>query len=191
MANGNFDVNGSDDASKKLRRWMSDQRAEYKLQQTGQVSKMSDEKVQRLQGLGFDFSAADAKADQIASQPSRANYKPRKEWQDMYANLVAYKEANGTTAIDRKDKNDAELRIWINEQNVAYRNMKEGKTKKGIGLTDQKKQLMEDIGHEFVHYTFAERMEQLQAFKEENNGSIAVPVEHELLGKWATKMREK
>ena len=61
----------------------------------------------------------------------------------------------------------------------------------GLGLTDEKKRLLEEAGHEFVHYTFEERLEQLRQFKGENDGSVAVPVEHELLGKWASKMREK
>mmetsp|Transcript_31046 Transcript_31046/g.67180 ORF Transcript_31046/g.67180 Transcript_31046/m.67180 type:complete len:657 (+) Transcript_31046:577-2547(+) len=189
-ATDSFSVNGDDEASKKLRRWMSDQRAEYRLLQSGKQSKMSDVKIARLRELGFDFDAADKRADQL-SQKTRAGYKPRKEWQDMYAKLLEYKEQEGTTVIDRRDKENAELRAWVNEQNMAYRHMREGKLKKGLGLTEEKRRLLEEAGHEFVHYTFEERLEQLRQFKEENDGSVAVPVEHELLGKWASKMREK
>ena len=42
----------------KLRRWMSDQRAEYKLYQTGAKSSMTEEKIARLQRIGFDWDTA-------------------------------------------------------------------------------------------------------------------------------------
>lgn len=139
-ATGTFAVTGDDDASKKLRKWMSDQRAGYRLLQSGRESKMTDVKMARLRELGFDFDAADSRADMLASRASasagssasagRAGYKPRREWQDMYSKLLEYKEQKGTTIVDRRDKDNAELRAWINEQNMAYRHMKEGKVKK-------------------------------------------------------------
>jgi len=42
----------------KLRRWMADQRAEYKLYQRGQKSSMTEEKIARLQQIGFDWDTA-------------------------------------------------------------------------------------------------------------------------------------
>jgi len=211
-ATGHFIVTGEDDASRKLRRWIADQRAEYRAMQAGQPSKMSQEKIDRMTSFGFDFTglntnagtegtafptfAADGIVIATPAAPApaaRGNYKPRKEWQEMYARLLAYKDAHGTTVIPRDDKANEELRLWMNEQNMAYRHIKEGKVKSNsVGrLTDEKKRLMEEAGHEFLHYTFDERMQQLKKFKEDNGGSVAVPVDHALLGKWATKMREK
>ena len=42
----------------KLRRWMADQRAEYKLYQKGEKSSMTEEKIARLQRIGFDWDTA-------------------------------------------------------------------------------------------------------------------------------------
>ena len=42
----------------KLRRWMADQRAEYKLYQRGEKSSMTEEKIARLQRIGFDWDTA-------------------------------------------------------------------------------------------------------------------------------------
>ena len=210
---GNFLVTGEDDASRKLRRWISDQRTEYRALQAGETSKMTQEKIDRLTSIGFDFTGMNTNAgtegvafptfapdgsvitSPAAPAPSvRANYKPRKEWQDMYAKLLAYKEAHGTTIVPRDDKVNQELRLWMNEQNMAYRHLKEGRAMKSnsVGrLTDEKKRLLEEAGHEFVHYTFDERMQQLKKFKEDNDGSVSVPMDHALLGKWAAKMRDK
>ena len=206
-ATGTFAIDGEDEASRRLRRWIAEQKTEYRTMQSGQKTKMTQEKVDRLTGLGFDFGgtaqgttlAADgttvfpSPTSQAASAP-RGNYKPRKEWQEMYAKLLAYKEAHSTTIVPRDDKDNQELRLWMNEQNMGYRQMRECKVRPGasIGrLTDEKKRLLEEAGHEFVHYTFDERMQQLKKFKEDNAGSVAVPVDDALLGKWATKMREK
>jgi len=46
--------NGAD----KLRRWMADQRAEYKQYQLGQKSSMTEEKIARLQRIDFDWDTA-------------------------------------------------------------------------------------------------------------------------------------
>ena len=210
---GNFLVTGEDDASRKLRRWISDQRTEYRALQAGETSKMTQEKIDRLTSIGFDFTGMNTNAgtDGVAfptfapdgsviaspaapAPPVRSNYKPRKEWQEMYAKLLAYKEVHGTTIVPRDDKVNQELRLWMNEQNMAYRHLKEGRAIKSnsVGrLTDEKKRLLEEAGHEFVHYTFEERIQQLKKFKEDNDGSVAVPMDHALLGKWAAKMRDK
>ena len=210
---GNFLVTGEDDASRKLRRWISDQRTEYRALQAGDTSKMTQEKIDRLTSIGFDFTGMNTNAgtDGVAfptfapdgsviaspaapAPPVRSNYKPRKEWQEMYAKLLAYKEVHGTTIVPRDDKVNQELRLWMNEQNMAYRHLKEGRAIKSnsVGrLTDEKKRLLEEAGHEFVHYTFDERIQQLKKFKEDNDGSVAVPMDHALLGKWAAKMRDK
>jgi len=42
----------------KLRRWMSDQRTEYKQYQKGEKSGMTEEKIARLQQIGFDWDTA-------------------------------------------------------------------------------------------------------------------------------------
>ena len=42
----------------KLRRWMADQRHEYKLYQKGEKSGMTEEKIARLQRIGFDWDTA-------------------------------------------------------------------------------------------------------------------------------------
>ena len=42
----------------KLRRWMADQRSEYKAYQTGKKSSMTEEKIARLQSIDFDWDTA-------------------------------------------------------------------------------------------------------------------------------------
>jgi len=139
-ATGTFAVDGEDEASRRLRRWITEQKAEYRTMQSGQKSKMTQEKVDRLTGIGFQL-AADGMTTLASPTPRaasasvpRSHYKPRKEWQEMYAKLLAYKETHGTTIVPRDDKANQELRLWMNEHNMAYRQMREGKVRPGASI---------------------------------------------------------
>ena len=98
----------------KLGPWVQVQRAQYRLHREGKPSSLTQDKVDRLQALDFTW--------QIAPNRDEA-------WNDMYAQLVAYAQANGgRTNVPSHSKDHPKLGSWCKRQRKTYRNLRDGKS---------------------------------------------------------------
>jgi hypothetical protein len=73
--NGSWDIGTHDKENSKLRVWIADQQQEYRKLAEGHDSTMNQEKIQRLQSIGFTFSFV--------------------KWQNRLSQLQAYKQEHG------------------------------------------------------------------------------------------------
>ena len=98
----------------KLGPWVQVQRAQYRLHREGKPSTLTQDKVDRLQALDFTW--------QIAPNRDEA-------WNDMYAQLVAYAQANGgRTNVPSHSKDHPKLGSWCKRQRKTYRDLRDGKS---------------------------------------------------------------
>jgi hypothetical protein len=95
------------------------QRALYK------TGKLSAERIERLEGLGFGWD------------PSKA------AWEEGYSQLVAYKEANGDVLVPVIHETEDGFRLgsWVNNQRRAYNRGK---------LSTDRIERLEDLGFVWV-----------------------------------------
>jgi hypothetical protein len=97
---GHCDVPSRNIANPKLARWCNTQRMDMKNR------KLSNEKIERLEAIGFDFDQKETR------------------WQKMYQSLVEYKETNGDCNVPQGLSQNQALGAWCQNLRIA---MKKGK----------------------------------------------------------------
>jgi hypothetical protein len=179
---------------KSLGRWCSQLRQSYRtIKQGGSPhSKLSDDDIQRLERLGFEWSL-------------RA-YEERFFFNDRVKDLQAFKEEHGhcNVPISKSDKNIKyqALGRWCSKMRQSYKKIKQGGSPHSKLLSDANIQRLERMGFDFssrAHedkISFDDRMKDLQAFKEEH-GHCNVPksksdknTKYQSLGFWCSNIRQ-
>merc|ERR1712224_1155232 len=84
----------------QLGKWVRSQRTAYK------SNKLSEERVRLLDSVGFDWG--------------RCSH----SWDEMFQNLIAYKNQYNTVNVPRKYNQDRQLGTWVSSQRTAYKNGK-------------------------------------------------------------------
>jgi len=173
----------------KMTKWMKDQRYNYKLYQQGKPSSMTSDKIRRLRDVGFTLPQIECTAPLVkAETPSKEKRGIYKKWYDNRDYLKAYMDAHeGSWDISKDDKENAKLKSWLDNQQTEYKKFMNGQES---SMTQEKLQLLKDIGFEFTYIPFDERFEQLRAFKQEH-GHVDVPATHAELGKWMQSIRRQ
>ena len=110
---GSTCVPGRYEIDPQLGLWVDNQRKSTR--------KLSVDRRNLLNSIGFDWSARDAK------------------WTKMYERLVAYKDQYGSTCISKSYKADPKLATWVHAQRASY-------NKNSSHLTAEKKQQLNSIG---------------------------------------------
>ena len=90
----------------KLGTWVSTQRRQYKkFQQDPSTSSMTQERIERLQSIGFEWDPLSA------------------EWGTKFNELVAYKDTHGGSCnVPRGDyAENPQLGTWVNKQRTQYK----------------------------------------------------------------------
>ena len=144
----------------KLGKWCAHQRTAY------QNSKLPDDRIQKLEELGFAWNSLDA------------------AWEEMFTALKAYKQTYGNCNVTRGWKDNPQLAEWCQRQRNVYKNKKL--------LPDRLKRL-EDIGFAWdpLVANWEEMFAALVNFKQ-SHGDFKVPKkwdENPTLGDWCQKQR--
>ncbi|KAL7541910.1 hypothetical protein ACHAXR_011358, partial [Thalassiosira sp. AJA248-18] len=144
----------------KLGRWVHNQRRDAKL------GEMTDNRIARLQSIGFIFNLLEY------------------IWDEQFAALQRYKNEHGHCLVPAKYSEDPQLGNWVIKQRA---NAKAGT------LTDDRLKRLECIGFLFdvQDYIWDEQFAALQHYKNEH-GNCLVPrrySDHPKLGNWVNKQR--
>jgi len=95
--------------NKQLGAWVDKQRAHYRFLQEGKKSSMTDERIDKLEEIGFVWNT-DAEA-----------------WEANLTDLVKYEEEHGDCIVPRRYKPNKQLGNWVAMQRKQYRLRQEGK----------------------------------------------------------------
>ena len=108
-------------------------------------------------------------------------------WDEMYAELVEYKEKNGHCKVpDSYKANGKRVGKWVNNQRTQYKLFTEGKKS---SMTQGRINKLNSLKFVWVaKVTWEERFEELVEYKEKN-GHCKVPTGNAGLGMWVSNQR--
>ena len=169
---GNCNVSTLDGANKQLGEWVGKQRYYYRNHRDGKKSPISNERVAKLNEIGFEWDVNEA------------------AWEEKLAELVAYKEAYGDCNVPNRFKENEQLGKWVARHRTEYRLYQEGKKAK---ITRERIAKLNEIGFQWDvnEAAWEEKLAELVAYKEAY-GDCNVPnkfKENEQLGKWVARHR--
>jgi len=148
------------DKDRQLGDWVQTQRTAYK------SNKLSEERVRLLDSVGFDWG--------------RCSH----SWDEMFQNLIAYKNQYNTVNVPRKYNQDRQLGTWVSSQRTAYKNGK---------LSEERTERLNSIGFDWEpdKSEWMETYKRLVAYKEVHNNTN-VPIRYDRdpqLGRWISTQR--
>jgi len=172
----------------ELGNWIRKQRVEYKKHVEGKPSQITQERIDQLEAVGYDFHYTKQKREKV-------------QWQTKLALLRQYKyrERNGhCQAPQRYEFDGVKLGIWLANQKAEY-----GKHSRGEPscITQERIEQLEAVGVDF-HYTkqkkdeaqWQSKLELLREYREQN-GHCNVPKRYEIngvnLGRWIQTQRHE
>lgn len=178
----------------KLGPWVQIQRAQYRLLREGKPTNLTNDRVSRLESVGFTWQIL----------------KDRDEcWADMYAELVRYREVHGHTNVPSTSREYQKLGSWCKRQRATHRLLREGKPSpmktewvsklKGLGFDLDGSSSAAHGGRKRSPPTrdddenFAHRLGEVRQFVAEHNHCL-IPENYpanEALGKWAAQKRKQ
>ena len=113
----------------KLGIWVMDQRQCYRKNLKGRNSPMSQERIDQLNSVGFDWGAASI------------------GWEGHFEKLVQFKESHGHCRVPRNHSvDDVRLGMWVNNQRREYKNFMDGQYSL---MTEERIDALEYIGFEW------------------------------------------
>mmetsp|Transcript_34745 Transcript_34745/g.42491 ORF Transcript_34745/g.42491 Transcript_34745/m.42491 type:complete len:566 (+) Transcript_34745:52-1749(+) len=111
-----------------LYEWVHTQRTSFKRRMDGLQSAMTDERLARLEKLGFEWTRFDKHDASHITKP----------WMKRYEELDTYKRQNGNCNVPAVYNTNISLGIWVTTQRIEYMNMNMGRetnmNQKKIGL---------------------------------------------------------
>mmetsp|Transcript_26190 Transcript_26190/g.53347 ORF Transcript_26190/g.53347 Transcript_26190/m.53347 type:complete len:548 (-) Transcript_26190:377-2020(-) len=108
--------------------WVNKQRMEHKNREEGKQSSLNDDRLYRLQEIGFQW----------------AKRKGQASWDEKFNELVAYKEKHGNCHCPTKYKENTALGRWVSSQRAEYKKFCEGDLK--TSMNRDKIRRLESIG---------------------------------------------
>ena len=110
--------------NKQLGTWVDTQRAHYQQLKKGKKSSITNERIAKLNEIGFVWDAYEA------------------AWTARFAELVAYKAKHGDCNVPKNEENK-ELGTWVNKQRAEYRLLMNGKSST---MTGERIAKLDEIG---------------------------------------------
>ena len=159
----------------KLGKWVSHQRSEYQNHLAGKYSPMTQERIDQLNSVGFDWGTTVI------------------GWDGHFEKLVQFKEVHGHCQVPQKySVNDVNLGNWVSHQRSEYQNHLTGKYSP---MTQERIDQLNSVG--FVWGTamigWEGSFEKLVQFKE-SHGHCQVPRNYTAddvnLGNWVANQRK-
>ncbi|GFH61991.1 hypothetical protein CTEN210_18467 [Chaetoceros tenuissimus] len=175
VQNGHCNVPTVYKPNKALFGWVCNQRRQYKLMSNGSKSTMTQERVEKLEGLGFVWNRS------------------KDTWNERYEELKEYKVQNGHCNVPNVYEPNRALGSWVDAQRQQYRKMSQGLSSP---MTQEREEKLESLDFEWVlrsKDTWNKRLAELKEFKAQY-GHCNVPREYEqnkALGNWVHNQRQK
>ena len=155
--------------------WVSTQRTEYRKLVDGEHSFMTDERIRKLEAIGFEW---------------RPDRRRSNQWETRFGELKIYRENHGHCNVSTK-KNS--LGRWVHTQRCQYRLLKQGKCS---CMTDDRIRMLDSIGFQWdIGLTVKGRADQWHArFQELQNykaeyATLHVPQRSGQLRAWVAYQR--
>ena len=105
--------------------WVANQRAQYRLRREGKHSFLTEERIKKLEDLGFEWSPLG------------------NSWDDRYDELDVYKNKHGNCLVPHHYPDNKALGKWVDKQRTQYRLRREGKQ---TPLTEDRIKLLDEVG---------------------------------------------
>lgn len=175
-----------------LHRWVASQRKQYRNFATEESSQLSQDKIDQLLSIGFEFVTERQQAIQNKQHQQR-HY----SWDEWLARLQEYKNNNGHANVPQKD--DSGLGLWVAKQRQTHKLYQAGKPSP---MTPERAAALDEIGFIFQSQApktpWKTRFQALEAYKLQE-GNTRVPVRgrknngdettYSQLGKWVEHQR--
>jgi transposase-like protein len=177
----------------KLANWVGTQRTEYRLYLEGKRYRMTQPRIQELEGIGFEWRVC-ATSEKLSTSKPPSNALGRQcnvsTWEDRLRELADYSKEHGHCNIPRSSSENSKLGTWVGTQRSNYRLHLEGKKS---AMTTFRIQELEKIGFEWNRFstTWQDRFCELAAYRE-IHGHCNVPrtySENIELGNWVAAQR--
>ena len=169
---GDCNVPHKFDANPQLGKWVYNQRQSYK------KNKLSSERVEALESLGFEWTRPKGKEPDDDSA-----------WWKRFAELEEYKKEHGDCNVPQKFDANPQLGRWVNAQRRQYKKNK---------LESDRSEALEKIGFEWTRLSWNrdddkwwKHFAELNRF-EEKHGDCNVPIHYQAnpqLAKWVMNQR--
>jgi len=140
--------------NKKLSRWVEEQRQQYRYLQKGRPTKMTDDKMKKLEEVGFDFDPPKQKVDR---------------WTVNFNNLVKYREAEGHCRVPYTYPEDPGLGTYVDTCRTQYWRRKNGRSSR---MTDKRIEMLEGIGFDWENPNEEDEMD----MNDPDSSSLVTPV---------------
>jgi hypothetical protein len=169
---GNYLVPIKYDANLKLGKWVSRQRYHYRLYQEGKPSRITADRIQALESVGFEWETT-------------AGF-----WNERVDQFREFKVQFGHCLVPIKYAANLKLGKWVSNQRSNYKLYQEGKPSH---ITADRIRELESVGFEWDTTVglWNERFEQMREFKVQF-GHCLVPIKYSAnpkLGHWVSKQR--
>jgi hypothetical protein len=174
--------------NKKLGRWVSNSRRDYKEYKRTNGLKGDPDRMKRLESIGlFDY---------ITTGYAKVAF--NKKWHDMYNQLLEFKQKHGHVKVPQRYDENPKLGRWVMTNRKNYREYKRSNGQKGdlgwmkrlesIGMVDD---ITTGDANEGNEQTWYDMYNQLLEFKQKH-GHVKVPQqynENPKLGRWVSDQR--
>jgi len=162
-------------ANRKLGSWVTKQRNEYRQLREGKKTNMTDERLRKLEEIGFIW------VDQHGGAKTN--------WEKKYHELRQYKAEFEDCLVPEDYQRNPRLGTWVAQQRKNYQLLNEGKPS---DITEEQVSRLEKLGFSWVpKISWFQYYEDLLRYREEF-GNVNVPREYipnPPLGNWVAEMR--
>jgi len=175
--------------------WINRQRHLYKAFKQGKKTSLNDEKIKRLNELGFVWNVYDSKHFKLYDASLNGGIPPRpKTWEEFLEELKSYKLLHGDTCVPQSSGAHPDLADWVERQQEAHKQLSLGKESH---LTLEKVVKLNCLGfvweREKVKGVWEKRLEELRKYRSRfGNSNVPEKYQENLpLGKWVANQRQQ
>eukprot|EP00978_Attheya_sp_CCMP212_P009997 scaffold23957_cov56-Attheya_sp.AAC.3 len=116
-----------------LGKWVQRQRELMDLHKEGKKTPLSQERIDKLNSLGFQWRVVARPKDRVKPQP----------WETRFQQLLDFKEKHGHTIVPQHLRG---LGLWVHDQRVSYKQMQKGQSSR---MTPERALKLTEIGFVF------------------------------------------
>jgi len=133
---GNCDVPRGYGPNKQLGLWVRTQRNQYRLLQQENKSLMTEERIAKLEEIGFLWDASHL----------AASHHDNGTWNQRHKELMQYKQKHGNCNVPNQHQPNKQLGVWVMTQRTHYRLLKQRKKSQ---MTTERIAKLEKIGFQW------------------------------------------